>query len=465
MAFKQRLLLKQVQKMIMTMKMQQSMHILQLPITELEQIIAEEISTNPVLEDLPEDQPTVSSELEPEKPKEDPDSTLELDWLNNENVWFSEFFDKNQIAQSIEKHNFQEALITQPHTLQEELLQQFRLVSTNEADIPIAEQIIGNIDENGYLKADIKEIAQTLLCPAEKVEQILKIIQDFEPAGIAARDLKECLLLQLKRQGKDSSLEAMIINDFLTDLAGKKYIKISKALKIPVDRVKKCAKKIAQLDPKPCRGYSNEAIRIIPDVILEKTASGYDIIINKKDLPELTISQLYRKILKEKKCPQETLKFIKEKFKNAQNLIDGLKQRHQTLERVARCIIEYQPEFLEKGFAALIPLTHKEIADKLDVHPSTVSRTVANKFIQTPQGTYPLKNFFSQSVQSNDENISNRKIKLAMDELIKTEPQEKPYSDQEIVGELTKKGIKISRRTVTKYRNALKIPPAHLRKK
>ena len=486
MAFKQRLLQKQVQKMIMSMKMQQSMHILQLPIVEINQLIAEELATNPVLEDTSTTASEETSEPEAVNPDEPPvneteavddslnnmprirdgkDIQLETDWLDNDNVWFSDFFDKSKVSESIEKHNFQETLITKSSTLQEELMRQYRLVNINLKNIEVAEQIIGNIAENGYLAASIEEIAKSSGFSQELVQSVLEKVQSLEPAGVAARDLRECLLLQLKRRSKENSAEAIIIKEFLNELAAKKYNLISKALKVSLSQVKKYVLNISKLDPKPCRNYAASALRIVPDVILEKTPTGYEIIINAKNLPQLSISQVYKKILKDKNCPEEAMKFIKEKLKNAQNLISGLSQRNQTLERVTKCIISYQGEFIEKGIFNLKPLTLKEVAKKLEVHPSTISRTVANKYIQTPYGTFALKNFFSQAIISGGYTLSNQKIKATLEELIKTEPGDNPYSDQKIEKILKSKGMNISRRTVTKYRNALKIPPTHLRRK
>ncbi len=486
MAFKQRLLQKQVQKMIMSMKMQQSMQILQLPIVEINQLIANELAINPVLEDSlvasnkeVNDSQKISPEEQQAKENKAIDNSLndtprireeknikfEADWLEHDNIWFSDFFDKSKVNASIDRHNFQETLITKSSTLPEELMRQYRMMNLNEEHIEIAEQIIGNIAENGYLTASIEEISASSGFPEELIKNVLKKVQSLEPAGIAARDLKECLILQLKRQNKEDSNEAIIIKNFLNELAAKKYILISKALKISLPQVKKYAKNISNLDPKPCRNYAAGALCIVPDVILEKAPGGYEIIINAKNLPQLSISQVYRKILKDKNCPEEAMKFIKEKLKNAESLISGLSQRNQTLERVTKCIISYQGEFIENGIFNLKPLKLKEIAEKLEVHPSTISRTVANKYIQTPYGTFALKNFFSQAIVSESGTLSNQKVKATLEELIKTEPENKPYSDQEIENILKSKGMNISRRTVTKYRNALKIPPAHLRRK
>ncbi len=471
MAMQQKLFQKQVQKMIMSQKMQQSMHILQLNVVEIDQLISEEMAINPVLEDASlvqsNDVKEIPEQLAEQLPKirDQENINFEADWLDNDNVWFSDFFDRGKISQSIEKHNFQETMITNSSTLQDELMQQFRIMSDNDDDLLIAEQIIGNIAENGYLVTSVEEISQTNSFHLEDVNQVLEIIQSLEPAGIGARDLRECLLIQLRRKGKEDSIEAQIVKDHLKELAAKKYALISSALKLPLPLIKKYALKISALDPKPCRSFANQALSIVPDVILEKAAERYEVTINSKNLPKLSISQLYKKMLKEKKCEKEALEFIKEKLQNAQNLINSLSQREQTLERVAKCIINYQQDFIEKGISNLKPLTLKEVAEKLEVHPSTISRTVANKYMQTPYGTFPLKKFFSQAISTEHGMLSNQNIKATIDELVKTEPDSKPLSDQEIVGLLSEKGMVISRRTVTKYRNALKIPPAHLRRK
>lgn len=466
----QKMFQKQVQKMIMSAKMQQSMHILQLNLVEIDQLIAEEMAVNPVLEDTSLQTDTIKDATEPQsedgpKIREQENISLEPDWLDNDNVWFSDFFDRGKISDSIEKHNFQETMITNSSTLQDELMRQFRIMSEHDEDQLIAEQIIGNIAENGYLMTSVEEISQTNNFALDKVNRVLEIIQSLEPAGIAARDLRECLLIQLKRQGKENSHEAQIVADFLKELAAKKYAIISNALKLSLPQIKKYAQKISELDPKPCRSFATEALSIVPDVILEKAADKYEVIINSKNLPKLSISQLYKKMLKEKKCEKEALLFIREKLQNAQNLINGLTQRQQTLERVTKCIIEYQQDFIEKGISNLKPLTLKEVAEKLEVHPSTISRTVANKYIQTPYGTFALKKFFSQAISTEQGSMSNQNVKATIDELVKTESSDNPLSDQEILSLLAERNMMISRRTVTKYRNALKIPAAHLRRK
>ena len=481
MALEQRLIQKQVQKLIMTQKMQQSMHILQLPILELNQIIAEEIAENPVLEesqpventDETQSESTPKEEVEPDIPatvdqkiiQDKNTSKLELDWLNNDNIWSSEFSDKNTASMATQKHDFQQSLITKASSLQDELTKQFHLANTTEKEWAIAEHIIWNIDDNGYLKISLDEIAKTTGQTVEVIEQVLSLVQALEPAGVGSRTLKESLLIQLMRLGKETSPESLIVNQFLNELAAKKFKVISKGLKISLEKIKKYAESISHLDPKPCRNFAPETLRIIPDILLEKNPEGFDITINTKSLPQFAISKMYQNMIKKSDCPEKTLEFIKEKIKNAQNLIDGISQRHQTLEKVTKYIINYQKDCLDQGIDNIRPLTLKTVAEKLDVHPSTISRTVANKFIQTPYGTFALKNFFSQSIATEDGELSNQTVKTTIDELVKRESPTSPLSDQEIVTALKTKGMCISRRTVTKYRNALKIPASHLRRR
>jgi len=460
MELKQKIQIKQTQKMMLSAKMQQSIQILQLPILELNQLIAQEMVANPVLEDVSSPQLSEPTEVTLAKDKSD----LEADWLDHDDIWLSNFFDKSNVSRSTEKYEYQQTLIKKSATLQEDLLQQFRLINDTPGHLPIAEQIIGDISNNGYLTVSIDEIAQTLNCEKSQVEHVLSQIQSLEPAGVGARSLKECLLIQLKRQGKGNSTEAAIVENFLNELAAKKFTVICKALKIPLDQLKKCVQNIGKLDPKPCGDFAKEATRIIPDIILEKTNEGYEITINTKNIPELSISKIYKKLLNSKSTSAETLKFIREKFKNAQDLITGLSQRHETLKRVTDCIIGSQPEFIEKGISQLNPLTLKEIATKLELHPSTISRAIANKFIQTPYGTFALKKFFAVAIATQDGRLSNQKIISTIDALIKTEAPAHPLSDQQIVKLLAQKNIHISRRTVTKYRNKLKVASAHLRK-
>ncbi len=466
MVFKQRLIQKQVQKMIMSQKMQQSMHILQLPILELNQLIAQEIATNPVLEEIAVVPEGVESGPRLDL-KDDKQLIRQMEWLDNDNVWSADFLDRSRIAEAGEKKDFQQSLISRSVSLQEELIQQFRLANEDEALFPTAEQIIGNIDENGYLTVPCSEIAAFLDCPIEHIETVLEMIQQLDPAGVGARDLQECLLIQLLRQGRGAdSPEAAIVSGHIDNLARKRFNRIAKALGLSPSQVKKYAERIGRLDPKPCRGFATAAVRIVPDLILEKNGEKFEIIVNSRTLPRLSISRMYKKMLKDKSCSEEALTFIREKLKNAQYLISGLSQRQYTLQRVGQCIMEFQTEFVNTGSFNLKPITLRDIAEKLELHPSTISRTVAGKYIQTPHGTHALKSFFSQAVASETgDDISNQKVKSVIMEMIKTEPEDSPLSDQKIVFLLKNSGMNISRRTVTKYRNSLRIPPAHLRRK
>ena len=452
---------KQLQKMLLSAKMQQSMHMLQMSVLDLQQLIAEELSTNPFLEDATVKKDSNLDEAAAQKDKNE----LELDWLEHDSIWLSDYFDKNKSIYLGEKHDFKQMLLTTSSTLQEELLAQFRLLNDDPQNMRIAEQIIGNINDNGYLVAGTEEIADTLDCPQKNIEEVLEQVQTLDPPGVGARSLKECLLIQLKKKGKINSLEMAVVENHLDELAAKKYKQIGKSLNLSLSQVKTLAHSIIGLNPKPGRNFAPEAKGIIPDIILEKTAQGHEVVINSYNLPVLSISQLYKNALKNKECPEQTLNFLKEKLKNAQDMLNGLKARHITLKNITECLLAIQDDFMQKGLSALKPMTLNDIARKLDIHPSTVSRAIANKFIQTPYGTVELKKFFSHAVGAKEDNLSNQKVMEILSELIKTEQKEKPISDQKIIEILKKKNIQISRRTITKYRNILKIPTAHLRKR
>jgi len=478
MPLKQRMLQRQVQRMIMSLKMQQSMHMLQLPLLELSQLIAQELDTNPVLEELA---PAGAEQVDPLSAADAPVNSLAgdtpqplnldkiqdrigSDWGDDANIWESDFFDRSNMESTQEKREFQQTLITKPESLREELTRQFRILHPLESEWLIAEQLIGNIDEDGYLRIPLEEIALQLSVPSERVDQILALVQELEPSGVGARSLKECLLIQLRRKGRQETPEYVIVEHFLDDMAAKRWDAIGNALHLTLVQVKRYVQAIASLDPRPCRGFSIEAIKVVPDVILEKTSDGFEISVNTNYLPRLGISQLYRNMLKNKKCTEETLTFIREKMKNAENLLNGLTQRQHTLQLVATSVLQHQKAFMETGSSGFNPLSLKQVAQELGIHPSTVSRTVAHKYIQTPYGTFALRHFFSQAVATDDGVISNQNIKHTLETMVQTESPKKPFSDQEIVRRLQAQGIHISRRTVTKYRNLLKIPPAHERR-
>ncbi len=458
-------------KLVMTPQLRQAMHILQLPILELKTLIEEELTNNPLLqEQLDEEKDKNETE---ETSQGNSEETKELDSKWDE--YLQAIRPPRKYTQGEkEKRNYIESSITKPISLQHYLAQQLEEANLKNLDKEIAETIIANINDDGYFKADIDEIAHLLYTDREKVEKILSIIQKFDPAGIAARNLQECLLLQLKEQESDDLLLKKIITEHIEDLANKRYHKITSSLKITEDILKEKIEIIGKLEPKPGRQYaSTEFNFIVPDVIVKKVDGDYKIIVNEKELPVLKINSSYKKILQEKKQPDNTAKkYIKEKLTSAEWLIKNIQHRQDTIYRVTSYIIEKQRDFFDKGAGHLKVLTLKDVAQATNLHPSTISRATSTKYIETPRGIFKLKYFFSgglsktSSLLADEEEITaSRNVKNLIKTLFKSETPSHPLSDQDMTNFLNKQGYKIARRTVAKYREQLEILPSKMRRK
>jgi RNA polymerase sigma-54 factor len=382
-----------------------------------------------------------------------------------------------------EKQNYQESLITAPATFQEHLLRQLRLLANSEEERKIGELIIGNLDDNGYLRCPIEEIGESAETDPSKVEEVLSIIQTFDPIGVGARDLRECLLLQLKAKGEEDSLPGQIVDKYLSYLGDKKYSYIAKKLsaegarlpdgqgsasggKVSVEEVKEAMKTITGLEPKPGRSFNTErTVRLIPDAILKKNKQGYEVILNDGELPQLTINDKYRQMIKQEDTSKEVKEYLRGRLEAVHSLINGIKKRKETIQRIIEEIISVQKDFLDNEEYNLKPLTLEYIAKRIGKHKSTVSRAVANKYVQAPGGIFELRYFLSSGVkQKNGEFLSSKAIKSKIKDLIENENKEKPLSDQEIVSLLAQDGISISRRTISKYRKQLKILYSNLRR-
>ncbi|MFH1778380.1 MAG: RNA polymerase factor sigma-54 [Candidatus Omnitrophota bacterium] len=476
MRLNQRLVPKQTQKLIMTQQMQQSMHILQLPLLELHPLIEQELTNNPCLEEASEtsligESPIKKDEFSP--PAEGTVQTTSeiLENLkqqiknSNSDDWQERLY--TQGSPDDEYFAYKSSLITKGYSLQEDLLKQLRFIVSDPETIKIGETIIGNIDDNGYLKSSSQEMAEVLEKPITAVEKVLKIIKQLEPAGVGAEDLKECLILQLERKNLLDPATRIIIQEHLKDIGLKRYSQIAKRLQLPRAQVQEIAAVISNLDPKPGQNICKDNIQsITPDIILEKNELGYNITINHQNLPHIRTNHVYKQLLKDKNTAEEIKQYLRQKMYNATNLIRSLYQRQHTLTQVVQCIIDFQFDFLEKGVQYLTPMNLKHVAEKLKLHESTISRAVANKYIQTPFGVMPLKDFFSSGIARNDGGQNSvTHIKFEIEKLIKSESAEKPLSDQYIINLLKQKDINIARRTVAKYRRQLKILPAYLRKK
>ncbi|SHH36971.1 RNA polymerase, sigma 54 subunit, RpoN/SigL [Caloranaerobacter azorensis DSM 13643] len=450
--------LQQSQKLIMTPELRQAIKILQYTNFELSQFIEEELEKNPL--------------LEIESREDNAEKDIDLDELKSGIDWKEYLGKYDDISYSSYKEDdsndwILENYITYKTTLKEHLLFQLNLTLFDEMDKKIGEFIIESLDENGYLRITTNEIANRLKVDDDRVENVLKIIQTFDPVGVGAKDLKECLKIQLEDRGIKDPYVFKVLENYLEEIACNKLTKISKELGISIKKVQNICDLIKTLEPKPGRGFINSSddVKFIkPDVTLEIIDGEYIIQVNDVTAPRLTVNNYYRRLLNQA-IEEAIVKFIKCKLDSALWLIKSIEQRRMTIYRVAEAIVRYQREFFEKGKKALKPLSLKVIADELEIHESTVSRAINGKYIQTPKGIFELKFFFSRGVLANQEEISSTSVKSMIKELIESEDPKKPLSDQKITDILRKKNIKISRRTVAKYRDELNIPSSNLRKR
>lgn len=463
-------------QMIMAPQLRQSLEMLQMPILELRTMVREELEKNPTLEETPmEKQPVeIEAKAGEEAP---PDETKQLDFdeqydaLTRMDDDYRDYFYQNAgtfsySSEDLEKRQFLLDSLPQTESLQEHLLNQLNLAGLPEHDHEIGVLIIGSLNEDGYLASSVEDIAASAGFNANDITEILQIIQDFHPTGVGAKDLQECLLLQLERSGNDHGLAAVIIKDHLKQLGAKKFADIARALKVELQEVHAAAREISRLDPKPGRLFSPEvATYVQPEVVVQKVDGEYIIILNDDQLPHLRISNYYRELLTSTGTRSEVKSYVRERIRSGAFLIKSIHQRQKTIRKIATEIVESQKEFLEKGISELKPLTMAEVAEKVGVHETTVSRAVNAKYMQTPIGMFEMKYFFTPGIKTADgTQISNMTVKDIIKSMVAAEDPDKPLSDQDIVETLTAKGITIARRTVAKYRLVLRIPPSHLRK-
>ncbi len=457
------------QKLVMVPALQQSLKILQLSALELIALLRQEMMDNPVLEEV-EDGVVEGSREEGNGEKEPEDIADKIEEnLARLNIEWEEYFpeETEYSPEEEEKHAYRESLISRSPSLAEHLLWQLRISCKDEKQYKIGEVIIGHLDTNGYLATPLAEIAQNLEIGEEEVEEVLKLIQTFEPVGVGARSLQECLLIQVQQLGLNDFCLEEIIKFHLPDLEAKRYEQISQKLRIPISQVEKLSQVIASLEPRPGRNYGGQTPEyIIPDVFVEKVDNRYMVTVSDDDLPHLRISPFYRQLLAQRKqLSESTREYLRKKYQEALWLVKSLEQRRKTLLKVTESIFEVQREFLEKGVIHLKPLTLKEVANKVGLHESTVSRVTTNKYVQTPRGLFPLKYFFTRSLPTQTgADTSSRVVKKMIEELIQSEDANKPLSDQKITRLLQERGIKIARRTVTKYREELSLLPAYRRR-
>ena len=465
------------QRMILSPQMQQAIYLLQVPLQELSVIIQNEMVQNPILEDSNDQREAVDSSPEKDSDSQEPgelEFQAEVDRLGEMSDEWKEYFFQDQNFSSRryysideEKRNFMENSITRSETLSEHLLNQLNTSLITGPEKSVAEVIIGYIDENGYLTETTDDISLQSGMSPEEVDAALNLIQTFHPAGVGARDLRECLLNQLKTRKDPDPLAYGIVDRFMVELGAKKYPIIARALKTTPEMVQQAAEYISALDPKPGRIFGpDDTFYVTPDIYLEKDDDDYRIVFNREYTPRLRISNHYRRLLTNPETPEKTKEYVREKLSGGLWLIKNIRLRQETLYKITDEIVKRQKAFFDKGVAYLRPLKMTEIAPIVGVHESTVSRAVANKYIQTPRGTFPLRYFFTSSLTtSTGDDISSQSVKKLIEKIFAEEDRQHPLSDQEVVKMLAEQDIDLARRTVAKYRKALKIPASHLRKR
>lgn len=469
------------QKLVMTPQLQQAIKLLQLSKLELSQTISQELLENPMLEEVSQEELDEEASVEGQDPEKEPDENDEsgsdttAEELNSQWEEYLEDTDyktKNleTIDNAVAEGPSFEATLSKPPTLAEHLVSQLRLSKTSQEEFDIGLFIIGNIDEDGYLRQSIEDISGASSKPLEAVDSVLKLIQTFDPTGIGARNLKECLLIQIRDRGIQVPFLEQIISDHLKDIENRKITMVARAVKASFEEVIEAMKAMERLEPKPGRPfYSEEAQTIIPDVYVVKSEGQYRIALNDDGLPRLHISPYYRKLITSKiETSSSTKSYLNEQLKSAVWLIRSIEQRNRTIFKVAQSIVKIQREFFERGISHLKPLVLRQVAEDISMHESTISRVTTNKYMHTSHGIFELKFFFNNSVgaaNGDEGELSSVTVRDIIRQLVDLEAADKPLKDQEIMDRLMEKNIKIARRTVAKYRTELKIPSASRRKR
>ncbi len=460
---------------VLSPQLQQSLLVLQTPLLELRNLVQQEMETNPVLEELP-DEPGPDSQDEGESSGDDNFAnefeklaSLDEEWRDYMAQSASSGADGfRSSGEAKDKRQFFFDSIAVQETLQQNLLGQLNQTALNASDRKAAELIVGNIDDKGFLQSAPEEMALNSGIPQEDFEKMLALIQGFHPPGVGARDLRECLLIQLRREGKENSLEYKIVSEHMEDLGRRRFPEIARRMGISVEDVQKAADNIGRLNPRPGQVFAAAPQNyVLPDVTVEKVDGEYQITLNDEQIPHLRISNLYKDIIASGNTQSGEVKdYIRDKIRSGKFLIRSIHQRQQTIANIAQQIVSRQRDFLEHGPSHLKPMTMKEVADAVGVHETTVSRAVSGKYMATPQGVFEMKYFFTPGYQTAaGESLSNTSVKEAILDLVKREDGNQPLSDNEIVEILSERGIPIARRTVAKYRSELNILPSHMRRK
>jgi RNA polymerase sigma-54 factor len=468
--------LKVSQKQILTPGLVQMVSVLALNRLELREMINQEMIANPVLEELSEeptqtdnysDETFLKAETEkvPEKPEANPFDEFDVGSFFNKYLDTGGDGGQSQEREVSERPSF-EKFLSSPSGLSDHLAWQLSVTICSDSVKEIAESIIGNLDENGYLTASVEELAQSGKYSHDDLEDALAVVQDFDPIGVGARDLRECLLLQLKAFDPQNTLAQQIVSEHLKQVQSNQLKDIARALNRPLEVVKRSLEVIKKLDPRPGLRYNKTEPRLVePDVYFRKVDGQWVAFLNEDDLPQLRLSPTYRRLLVKDAADRDVRNYVKERFTAAVQLMKNIEQRKHTILRVCQSIIARQGEYLDFGPDALKPMMIKEVAEEVGVHPSTVSRAVASKYVHTPQGVYELRYFFSEAVQGpSGGGTPLLLLKRMVKKMIEDEDRTRPLTDDQITTLLQNQGINVTRRTVAKYREDMKIPSTHQRR-
>jgi RNA polymerase sigma-54 factor len=475
-----KLALRQTQRVVMTPLLQQAIQLLQLSTLELEQVVRKELEENPLLEEVPVETPEAQNATTPgtlEAPSTTPaepasKETASVDGERADELPFDltqAIFDEpdERTPVSMEEREdlpFENLSGNGALLLSDHLLEQLRLTTADPITLRIGEAIIGNLDEDGYLRAELDEIAEGTGSAREAVAATLEMVQGFDPRGVAARDIQECLLLQLRADPEPDPVSVEILERHFEDLGKRRYAEIARTMKLALDRIMESIEEIQSLEPKPGRRFGgNDSRYIVPDVTIQKVGNDYVVVLNEEGIPRLRVNSLYRSLLR--RSGDEAKQYVEQKIRSALWLIKSVEQRQRTLRRVAQSLVNFQRDFLDKGLPYLRPLALRDVGDDINMHESTISRVTTNKYVQTPQGLFELKFFFHSGIQSNNGSmVSSVSVKKTIRDMVEAEEGSAPLSDQEIAQTLHAQGLTIARRTVAKYREELGILPSHQRR-
>ncbi|MCC5790109.1 MAG: RNA polymerase factor sigma-54 [Opitutales bacterium] len=472
---------KMAQNMVLAPQLRQSLKILQSSALELQSVIAEELEVNPTLDDSPIDSVSIEEPLADQKTNDENDdgnessssdeASEEFEILRQLDEDSREFYRESNNTNNYDsederrRQHFLDSLIGET-SLQQHLMEQAELSGLDAQGLQAMEYLIGSLDNKGFLTSPLSDLSLHSNLPLRSLQDALAQLQSFDPPGIGARDLQECLLLQLRNHHPEESLPVRLVRDTFDLLMRRRIPEIARRLQCSVDDVQETLEKIAECDPAPGRRFSDDENRsVTADVTVEYEKGEFNVTLNNDFIPRLRISSTYKEMLARGRLKGIEREFIREKIRSGKFLISSIEQRQQTLERITWVIIRYQEDFFKEGVSKLRPLTMTQVAQEVGVHETTVSRAIANKYIRTPHGLFEMKYFFTPGYQGEDGSaVSNKSIKDMISALIEREPPEKPLSDQKIVNRLKEKNITIARRTVAKYRESMGILPAKLRR-